>query len=764
MEKHTSFARQPFIRRSIGTALTIVISLTALLVIGCDLLDFDEPIDSLANPLLRVFRGRLTYPTGEAPYDVLVGDLNRDGLPDVVTLDWETTTASVLLANDAGGYSEPTSFDLGNAPRAAVLADLSGDGILDVAVVNEENAQVTLMFGDGEGGFEDYTVINLASGSNPRALVAADISNNGILDLVTADTGTATVTLLIGEGNGNFLEPLSVPVEHAPAGLWAGDLTGNGIADIVTANPDGNTLAILEGTGIDYLPAKLLPCGYMPYLVEAADLNNNGMRDLIVGNAGSGDLSVLHALGDGTFSEERRFAFPHPIGRFVVADLSGNTTPDIAALLFDKTSDDRQPISRFAVMHGDGAGGFDAPAVYGSGWHAFAIAAADLNKNGRLDLITADYTTDTVSIAYNRGRGLFESDRRFPVGSRPETAAIADLNQDGNSDLAVLNVDNNTISLLAGNGDGTFDALTPILLPGKPLAMAAGDVNNDGKSDIVVTFTRDARAAVYFGTGAGIFAAPRFFPIQTDNKQGMPEAQSIALGDINNNGKLDIVTGNSNTDSVSVLINNGSGNFEAPIVSSVGNYPRNIHLVDTNDNGKLDLVFLSSRDPSSATDAAEPRVVRWFGNGDGTFDKDTHLRFATAAAPRMMAMGDVAGNGRMDAVTVHPGNNSVYVLTGQQNGRFAAATRVYMGYQPMAVTLADINRNGRADLVAILNSGSILVRFSRGELKFEAPNNFIVSKGMTKSLVADLNGNGLLDMVVLNIAQNDVGILLGREP
>ena len=735
-----------------------------MLVIGCDLLELEEPIDFLTNPYARVFRGRLTYPTGEAPYEALTGDLNGNGMTDIVTLNWETQTASVLLADGAGGYDAPKSYELGASPRAAVLADLTGNAILDLAVVDEEHAQVIMMYGDGQGAFGDSTVIHLASGARPLGIAVADLSNNGALDLITADSGAATVTLLVNEGGGSFLEPLSIPVEHAPVTVWAGDLNGNGIADIVTANAEEDTLTILEGTGAGYLPPLLLSCGYMPHSVVGVDLNNSGRRDLVVGNAGSGDISVLYALEDGQFAEEKRLAFPQPVGRFIVADLTGNTIPDIAAVLFDGVGDERQPLSRFAVMRGDGTGAFSEAEIYGAGWGALAIAAADLNNNGRLDLLTPDYVTDTVSIAYNGGNAKFESDRRFSVGKRPEAALVADFTDDGIKDMAVMNVNDNSISVLAGRGDGSFDALSPIMLPGKPLAMAAGDLNGNGKQDMVVTISAQTRVLVYVGDGNGRFTGPHFFAIQTDHSRGAPEALSVAVGDVNNSGSLDIVTGNSKTDSVSVLLNDGAGTFAPPIVSAVSNYPRCIHLVDTNDNGLLDLVLLSSRDPDSASDSAEPRVVRWFGNGDGTFDADTHLRFATGSAPSKMAMADITGNGRLDAVTLHPGDNSVRVLAGLKNGNFATATRVFVGYQPMSTALADVNRNGRADLVVTLNSGSVITRFSREELKFEGPNNFIVSKGMSGCLLHDFTGDGNLDLVVLGITRNDIGVLRGATP
>lgn len=736
--------------------------ITTLLIIGCDLFETDAPVDSLSNPLRRVFLGRLTYPAGETPYDVAVGDLNRDSLPDIVTLDWTVETVSVVLADGAGGFLEPVSYEAGGTPRGIVLRDLNSDAILDLAVVNETYAQVTLFLGDGTGAFSASTAVSLAEGSAPRAIAAADLNKDGFMDLITADSATATVTLLAGEGTGTFLDPVSFPIEHNPSGLWVGDITDDDILDIVTVNPDNDTLALLEGTGTEYLPVRLLACGYKPFIVTAADLDKDGFLDLAAGNSGSGDVSVLFGLGGGQFAGDTRIPMPHPVARFVVADLTGNTIPDIAALLFDTITDDRQPISRFALLRGKGDGTFDTPAMYGSGWNALGIAAADMNNNGFLDLVTADYTANTVSIIFNPGDARFETDRRFTVGSKPVRALAADFTQDGMNDLAVMNTGNNTISLLESKGIGSFKTLTPITLPGKPLYMAAGDLNKDNRQDIVVSLTGQAQVIVYLATGSGLFASAQFFQVQTDASRGLPEVLSLALGDINNDGSLDILTGNSRVDSVSVLLNDGTGRFATPLVSEVGNYPRDVHLTDTNGDNMLDLVFLSSKDPLSPNDAAESRVIRWLGKGDGTFDADTHLRFATGDAPSMLVMADITGNGRRDAITLHPGDNSVYVLGALNNGNFSQATRIYAGYLPVSITFADINRDGRSDLAATLKGGSVIVRFSRGELKFEDLNNFIVSEGMSGSTVSDISGDGIPDLITVNTVRDDIGVLLGK--
>lgn len=734
-----------------------------LLGTGCPLFQRDEPVGALSNPLSRAFSGRLTYAAGEGAYVVLSGDLNRDGLADIVSVDWSAETVSVLTATGAG-YSAPESYAVGATPRGAALADLSGNGVLDIAVVHESQSQVTVLFGDGSGGFDQSSVIQLPNGAGPRDIIAHDLNGNGKMDLAAAGTAGAAVIIIPGKGNGEFGAPAALPIGHAPWSLWAGDVSGNGIPDIVTANPDTNTLALLEGLGDSYLSPRYIPCGDGPTWVRGADLNRNGVIDLLAGNAGSGDIAVLRGLGAAMFAEETRVAFPYVAGRFVVADLNGNTLPDIAVVLFDRTGDDRRPTSLFAVAHGDGTGNFRAPVLYGAGWGALDIAAADLNNNGRLDLVTADYYTDTVSVVHNRGGGLFESDRRLPVAAGIRKALAADFTQNGRLDVAVMNTARHTVTVLENRGAGAFEALPPIALPAQPLAMAAGDINGNGKQDLVVSLSNQRRLFLYLAAGGGQFLPAASVPVLADESGALPEVRSLALGDMNGNGRLDIVTGNAAANSVSVLLNTGNGAFQAPVTTQVGNYPRDVHVTDLNGDGVLDLVFLSTRNPNVPNDNTEPRVVRWFGTGDGGFDFKTHARFATGRGPVALTMADVNGSGRRDAITVHPEDNSVHLLAGARNGDFGRATRLHVGENPIGVVAADINRNGRADLLTPLAGGSIVLRYSRGDMKFEGPNNFTLFPDIAHSLAADLDNNGHPDVVNIHTTSGHIGILYGRTP
>lgn len=727
---------------------------------GCDLLTEESTVSELSNPIYRMFEGRLTYSTGAAPIEVLIGDINRDGMNDAVTLDWSDKTLSVLIFKN-GVYEKVVSYAVNGAPRTGSLTRLNNDAWLDIALINDSEDKVLLLFGNPDTYFDEPLELGLPEGTVPTALLVYDLDRSGFPEIITANSGTDSVSIFMGVEDGDFLPPIDIAVGQEPAGLWAGNLGQEDLDAIVVSNSSDNTLSILEYTGTTYEETKVVPCGNGPRHLAGSDLNRDGFIDLIVANLNSGDLSILFGLGEGIFRNEIQFAMPGPVARFTLADFDGNTLWDVAAVLFDKTDEDRKPASTFCVALGDVQSTFKNPSIYGAGWGAIGIVAADMNGDNCPDLITSDLSRNTISIAYNRCDGTFQSDRRFALGRNPGPGVVADFTQDGYSDLAVGNQNDNTVSIMAGLRDTTFQLATTLFLISSPLALAAGDINKDGKTDLVVALNQQYELWVFIASGPGTFLPPTTVRVIQGGQGALPQPKSIALGDINNDTHIDIVTGNSKRDSVSVLLGDGVGRFQTPIVTAVDNYPLDIHLRDINLDGKLDLVLLSRNDPDVVSDSAEPRVARWFGNGDGTFDADTRIRVATGSSPTGLRMADISGNGRQDAVTLHPSGNCVYLLEGVSSSSFSSGTKLVAGTNPIALALADIRKDGKFDLICGLNKGSVMVRLSRGALAFEGYNNFIVQPGITNLFVADFNNDLFADLVTINNVFNGMSVLRG---
>ena len=416
-------------------------------------------------------------------------------------------------------------------------------------------------------------------------------------------------------------------------------------------------------------------------------------------------------------------------------------------------------------MDGDGAGSLGEPRYFGSAKEGYGLAAADVNGDSKTDLVVADAGNDTISVLRGRGDGRFESDQRFPVGITPRTAVMADFNKDSRNDLAVANLGGNNIVIMNGDGAGAFASQpAPLAVAGRPSAMITGDLNKDGRPDLAVGVLGTSALAVFLGQGNGNFtAAPGALVLPSDSHY-IPQVRSMAMGDMNNDGNPDLVTGNSGADSLSVLLGDGTGKFAAPIEFPKISYPLGVSLADLNHDGNMDVVCISTNDPEQSSDQAAPRVVRIFGNGDGTLDEENMVRYATGSGPSDLLLGSFNNAGVLDALTLQTADDSVYLSPGTADGRLSAGNRVRMDASPIGLAMRDFNADSRSDLISVHSGGFVSVRYSRGGGKFASPEHFLTATTPSTCVSGDVNGDGVADLVTLDKGTTSVNVLIGRNP
>lgn len=752
-------------RRGRTAVLGALVAVTALA--GC----FEEDPDP--NPSVRLFHAMYAYPTEAKPFAVAVADLNGDTRLDIATANREANSVSVLLAKEGGGFDAAVSYPVGETPRALAVADLDGDTLPDLIAANNASDDLSVLLGmdaaaeggktgaGAKAGYAPELRVPLAEGAQPLALAAGDFDEDMIPDLVTADNGLAQVSVLRGLGAGDFEASVAYAVGAAPRSVLVADLDLDGHEDLVTANRDTNDVSLLYGNGDGTFEAAIgLQVGENPRMVAAADLNRDAWPDLITTNPGSGDMSVMLGLGNGDFAEEQRTVLDFLPTRFVLEDFDADGKLDLAALLFSPAAEP-YPLGMAAVYPGDGRGAFGEPRIFGVGIQALDILAEDLDADARVDLVIANTEEDKVSVIYGRGGGPFATDERFAVGRRPRMVRVADMNRDIHLDLVVANLDSKDLSILLGRGDGTFEPQIRTAVSDIPRDIAIGHLNGDINPDVVATNFAQSRVSVFLGLGDGTFQAERRFSVRESGNPYSAEPRSVALADLNGDGKLDIITGNANTDSIAVLLGQGNGNFGAATEFEAGNFPLDIHVADINGDQALDVVFASTNDPDNPNDQAQSRVVRLLGRGDGSFDEETTQRYETGGAPRGMVLTDLDNDGNHDAITAHPGNDRIYILEGRGAGKFMRGELCRSGEGPNSVAVAELNGDGLLDIVTTNNSESISVLLGRGDLRYSGPYDYTVGADPIAGVLADLDQDGTLDCVVANRITDDVSVLMG---
>ena len=256
----------------------------------------------------------------------------------------------------------------------------------------------------------------------------------------------------------------------------------------------------------------------------------------------------------------------------------------------------------------------------------------------------------------------------YPTGANPDGLIAADFNGDGKLDLAIANSADNTVTILLGNGDGTFTAAA-LLATGAgsaPQLPIAGDFDGDGKLDLATANQTEHTVSVLLGNGDGTFQ-PHVDYAAVPAAAATKDVAGVALGDFNRDGKLDLAVANPSNNTVSVLIGNGDGTFQAPVSYATGNHPINFGVADLNGDGILDLAVANLNDRT---------VSILLGNGDGTFKPQVSYPTTGGAliGPTAVATGDFNGDGKVDLAITNNGDNSVSILPGNGDGWYVPSS------------------------------------------------------------------------------------------
>ncbi len=405
-----------------------------------------------------------------------------------------------------------------------------------------------------------------------------------------------------------------------------------------------------------------------------------------------------------------------------------------------------------SVLLGRGNGTFQPQTTFEVGREVWSVAVGDLNGNGIPDLVTANAWDDTVSVLIGRGDGTFEPQVTFEVGSGPYSVAIADLNDDGVPDLVAANWEDDTVSVLIGRGDATFEPQVTFAAGPGPYHVAIADFDGDGIPDVAATnWSDEGTVSILLGLGDGTFDEYTSFAVGSS-----PEW--LAVADLNGDGVPDLVTANYDDDTVSVLLGRGDGTFEPQAIFDVGSGPYSVAVADLDGDGVPDLI---------ATNGWDHTISVLLGRGDGTFDAQTISE--AGRRPYHVAVADFDGDGLLDLVTTNmpstwlwPYNDgTVSVLLGRGDGTFGQTT-LEVGEWPSAVAVADLTGDGVLDLVAAnARDDTLSVLLGRGDGTFEEQSVIEVGSRPSSVAVADLNGDGVPDLVVANDRDDTVSVLLG---
>jgi hypothetical protein len=662
-------------------------------------------------------------------------DLVETSLTDPAT---QKLATAVFLGNGDGTFKAPVYYDVSdNGLGEFTIDDVNGDGIPDIVELTTTNlaiANVTTLIGKGDGTFT-IGPVSAVTGVPSDQPVTGVFKTGDVKDLLVGGT------VLFGSGNGAFtVGPTNAAIASATNYLFpgaVGSLRNNGKLDVVVTQ--AGLVSIYYGNGDGTFTTGPTYAALPNYMqVTITDIDGDGNPDIVLGTSAGGiytdgtyDVEVpmfqiLMGRGDGTFVDslvynQGTYGNPGNPGNsgleIASADFNGDGKPDV--LVFGQ-SNNGGTASSLLMLPGNGTGALGTPVTSSINIAPSFLVAAKMNHDTMPDAVLAGYSLSAspqLSVLINQGNGTFAGEKDYSLPNSVVSLAVGDFNGDGIPDVAVgvsavaTGSGPSGVYVLLGQSNGTLGAPVQIDSSLNPTGLVAGSLTTDGRTDLVVA---DQGAFNYVGSGQQINGALQVylgnangtFTTATAPTTTATNYSVAALGDLNNDGKLDlIVAGNvagasagTGTPNVYSLLGNGDGTFQAAntlaLAGQDGIGATSIALTDVNNRGNLGVLI---GNPADLTEVL-------IGNGDGTLIDSA---VALGQRPATVAAADLLGNGYPEILVGETGTYGLGSLAVLQNMPSAWATAtttstptVTVAPSPTSITTA------QSTMVTVTVSGS----------------------------------------------------------
>lgn len=571
---------------------------------------FDSTVTVLYNQPSGAFTAQ-TIPAGVASYQLAVGQLNGDALPDLVVSN-DSQGLHVLL-NSASGFQQNTAYQMlttnwaGDLGSVVALADLEGDGDLDVCYSSNRtwdgnNGQIAIRRNTGAGVLDTLELVTLENYSvGASSLVMTDVNGDGRPDIVAPSPSGRTgdgYRVALNLGTGTFGPTVVRSAGQFTSTVQVAEINGDSLPDIFTLDDYSMELTVHRNKGGGQFPTPTLYTAGLPTLagtLEAGDVNGDGFLDLVTSSnqrtAVAVGVAVLLNTGTGTFAPGVSIATAGVQAK--LRDLDGDGDLD---LLY--TGGTGVTGYNFLTALNDGTGTFAVPQLWQVGVCAPEdIDAADMDNDGDLDVVASGGCGSEIYISHNLGAATFDSAVVLPASTFGGPLALADLNEDGFLDI--ISGSNASADVLLSDGAGGYTGPSTITLDQSPFDILAADLNDDGHVDIAScnygADPGDYSMTVRMGVGDGTFGSLTLLPAAYS--PDLANVSGIAAGDIDDDGDLDLMVSNNATNDMSIYLNQGGGLFSAALRAGLYYGARTPWFADFNNDGHCELAALVDLPP-----------------------------------------------------------------------------------------------------------------------------------------------------------------------
>jgi gliding motility-associated-like protein len=754
------------------------------------------------------FAAKADFATGINPQNIAIGDFDGDGKPDVAVVNNGATTVSVLhniSSVSTLGFDAKIDFTIGNGARSVAVGDFDGDGKLDLAVANYTSNTISLLRNISSSSVNFAAKIDLATASQPTTVSIGDLDGDGKPDLAVSNNGASTVSVFRNTTSSStlsFATKVDFATGSAPQSVAIGDIDGDGKPDLAAANFSSASVSVLLNTYNTDLAALTISAGTLSPAFAAAttnysaslpntttsititptrsdvnqtlqiQINNGGYNAITSGsassalalNVGANTINIKVTALDGTTTK----VYSTTVIRTDIAPVITAYTPLTGAVGTSVTITG----TGFNTTTGNNLVFFGAARAVVTAANATSLTVTVPNGatygyvtelNTATGLATYSGAKFNPTFTPNKGSIVitdFAAKIDNTTGTSPFTVVIGDIDGDGKPDMAVSNAGVATVSVFLNTGSSgspSFAAKADFTVGTNARSLAIGDLDGDGKLDLAVGNYNTNTVSILRNTsslGAISFAA------KVDLTTGT-NPYSVAIGDIDGDGRLDIVSANYTSSTVSVFLNTGSSGAIAFATKSdfvTGTNPQSVAIGDLDGDGKPDVAVANNG-------ATTVSVLRNTSNAN-TLSFDAKIDATIGSGARSIAIGDIDGDGKLDIAASNYTSNTISVLRNTSSSgsvSFAAKVDLTTASQPTTVAIGDLDGDGKPDLAVSNNGASTISVFrntgSSGTVTF-ATKVDLASGGAPQSVaIGDLDGDGKLDLASANFSSATASVI-----
>ncbi|MFN5291289.1 MAG: FG-GAP repeat domain-containing protein [Planctomycetia bacterium] len=501
---------------------------------------------------------------------------------------------------------------------------------------------------------------------------------------------------------------------------------------------DANDFGIYSDGTLSINPNLVVSGSGNNFLVTANQIHGDGKIGLNLIDNGTIKNSLGQTLqGSGDFISPDNLYVGKSPRALEISDLNNDGIKDLISANFSQDS--------ISVLMGKSKGGFDQVVQINVGDGPFSVVAADLNNDQKVDLVTANGNGNDIFLLIGNGDGTFRSGGAFPCGKGPVFLRILDLNGDGNNDLVSSNYVSRSASILLGNGNGTFKTQKLIELGDGSYSIDIADINGDGNKDLISLGYAANKVKIFLGNSDLTFKAPSFL-----NTGAGPNG--LIVEDLNNDGKIDLIVSNLISSTLNVYLGNGNGIFQAGKSFSAGDGPFSIAIHDLNNDGFKDIATANNLGGTSTI---------LFGDGNGNFANG--ISIVVGANPRGIKIADINNDLNADLLIVNEGSGNISIIEGKGSGTFANQTVYPVGNGPRALWVGDLNADGVPDTAtANSNDDTVTVLLSDNGASFANSKTTTAGDSPFDLKLTDLNADGINDLITANFLSDNLGVSLGN--